>query len=176
MKHSQLLYAFLLFIPIILSSCSSDDDAGTVLGEGRWRLGNFRYNTGVSNQNTNNGIVAIVASTIDDNSQGAASGSTITLLFNDLGPGTYQILESIVDPDLQLLQVMAVSCTIGTSNTNGTRYESADNPPGFATVTLEDGEYSVTIDNEITLFKTVDIGDGVPNAEDEFQFIAIDID
>lgn len=173
MKTRIYLIAFLA-IPFLIAGCGgadddSNDDTPSGIG-GSWELGNFSYTQGTSNQNTGqDDIVVVVASTANDTSQGAASGSAVTFVFYDNGSGQYIVSPPgsvAAEPDAQLIEV---SCTIGTATQNATRYDADEATSGNATITKDDGVFTVSIAGS-TLVKTIEIGDGVPNAADSYLF------
>ena len=175
------LVCLLVFTALWLSACgggSDDDGVGNVVATpGSWKLGDFEYEAGVTVGSTgDNNIVAVVSTTEEDMSLGEASGSAISFSFLNQGEGLYAITavnESVTDADVKR---MAISCTIGSATVNATRYDSNEDSSGTATVTRKDDGFSISVSSPVRLFKTVEVGSGVPDAENSYLFTAADIE
>lgn len=174
MKMHKLTIFFFLATTFLMS-CSSSDDPQEPETKASWKIGNYTYELGTSTQSIQNGVAVIVASTISDNSQGNASGSALTFILNDLGEGQYDIVESGKVALNTSEKLIEISCTIGTATVNATRYDTGSSASGQATVSKNGNTYTVSLNSGVRITKSVEVGTGVPDAEDEYTLTAKNI-
>lgn len=177
-------YAILIFSLIFNVSCSgggSDDDGMQEQGGApEWTLGDNEYSGGTSASDTSDPSidigVLVVGTTGFDRDNGDFSGSALAISHTLQGAGTYSVVSQedftegrIENPDARLV---VISCTVGTLNVDpiaSTQYGSTTGGTALATLDSQ-GRYNFTISSSITMSRTLDLGQGVPNAPDTIGF------
>lgn len=161
-----------LFFALLFTHCSSgDDDYSTSEGSGSWTFGDYTYRSRNDiSIAENDDTVTIVTSSGEDNASQDFSGSALIFSFTNKGSGTYEIVPYGDVATTLDDKVIEVSCTIGISTVNATRYETYTDTGAEAVVTYkDDGTYEVVIAEEVPLEKTTEVGTGVPNAENSYN-------
>jgi hypothetical protein len=144
-----------------------------------WKMDNYKYVRGGSAGEFDGSVTALVISTSGfSNANGFFSGSSVGISFWGGAVGTYTIKSSETVAQAHLdnpaLKFLSVFISVGIEFSNATGYESQDSNV-TASVTLVNGKYHVTISSPVSLIKSVNVGTGVPNAPNSFNFTCDDI-
>lgn len=162
-----------LFIAMI--SCSKSDSGSGATLEGSWKMGTYSYTRGASSQGSSNVSGAtlhiIQTTTAGAPTQGVFSGSALTVKFFDQGPGEYTLVsETAFTAANAANKILSIDCSIGTATATGSTLYSYASGTAKAQVTKVNNQYRVTIDNEITLNKKLDVNGGVAGALASYGF------
>ncbi len=174
MTNRYLIFAACLSAFSLLVACGggSDDDFIPIdtTEETTWQFNDFEYEGGVSSQgngDTSDGPFGVlVITTEEDESNGDFSGSALTFTYADVGAGNYNVVTAndfaSMRSEDSSAKVIVVSCTVGSATNSATRYDALSN--GTASVTVDaEGKYHIGI-TSLTVTKTIEVGNGVPNA------------
>ncbi|AOM78439.1 hypothetical protein [Pedobacter steynii] len=165
-----LTYAALLSASIILFSCGGgkkNDPAPEPVGESSWKLGSYTYTRGASAQTNKDGKAGMVVTTSGDGgNHGAYSGSALTIIFNNRGPGKYTLSTTAIMSANPTAALMALNCSIGTAVTTGSvLYSAPVNQSTTADVSIDaQGQYHVKISSPVNVVKKLILGGGIPGA------------
>ncbi|MBN9382293.1 MAG: hypothetical protein J0H74_16100 [Chitinophagaceae bacterium] len=160
----------------LLFSCgksSSGPSSGNGKGNSNWSLSNYTYQRGASSQNPGGNFVSMAVSTSGNGGNyGAYSGSSLTILFNNLGPGKYTLASEDTLVKYLGTKFITIDCTVGIAvNTGAVMYSTTGQLPS-ATVDVSkdpDGKYHVTIKDSVTLIKNIVTGGGIPGAASSYK-------
>ena len=168
------LSVLLLFTLIVSCGGGGDDDNSEIESDDAvttWQFESFEYNGGASSGNIRtdsegNASGVLVITTEEDNSNGDFSGSGLTFTFNAVGSGIYDVVSSSELAEARneddTAMVMTMSCTVGAARPDASRYDALSG--GSASVSIDnEGRYHIDVAS-ISLERTVDVGDGVPDA------------
>ena len=103
---------------------------------------------------------------------GAYSGSSLTILFNNLGPGKYTLAAEDTLVKYTGTRFITIDCTVGIAVGTGAVLYSTTGQLPSATVDVSkdsDGKYHVTLKDQVTLIKKVATGGGIPGAASSYN-------
>jgi len=140
-----------------------------------WSLGDNDYVGGTSSssmeQTTNIGVT--VVSSVGDTSNGAFSGSALSISHTLNGPGVYQLTTTSelvqADPQDSTALLADISITVGTGTTSATNYISSDSSGFIIAAVDEDGVYHFSTETGATLNRSIEVNGGVPNAPEQLD-------
>lgn len=161
-----LFVALLLGLPLL--SCSSSDDGGGTpiiptpqpVSENVWSLDNYSFTKRISAQNGSsygNGNPFLHIN-VDSNvmpANGKFKTCSLNIIFNTNTEGTYLVKSQNTTVSNTAEKYLQISCTVTDMNGNGAIYDSVDTTIP-ATVTLVNGKFVVTINQDVTLNKVLD--------------------
>jgi hypothetical protein len=166
-------YMFFGVIGLLLScGKSSGPSSGNSDGNSNWMMGSHTYQRGASAQSAGGNFISMsVSTTGNGGNYGAYSGSSLGIIFNNLGAGEYTLASEDTLAKYPAIRFITIDCTIGTAVNTGAVMYSTTGQLSSATVDVtkdSDGKYHVTLKDSVQLVKNVVVGNGISGAASSY--------
>lgn len=157
---------------VALFSCGKGSgSSSTTNTSSNWTFGQYTYSRGASSENNSNQFsVLVVSTTGNGGNYGAYSGSSLSILYNTLGPGQYTLVAEDTMIKYPSARYMCITCAIGTAvNTGSTLYEVPGITSATATLTQDGSEkFHVSLALPVNLIKTTEVNGGIAGAASSY--------